>query len=180
MLKNSVIIPLEPNPYKGTKTQVSLKEKDYTIPIYGMPNNAEVIVIKADAFSDIALTAVFNNSKHECKRADFVIIANTGKQKVIIFIECKAKTTTSTLKEIVQQLKGAKCFVAYCKEVGKIFWDNKNFLNDYEYRYVTLRNISISKKSTREKNTPIHDCPENMLKIASPHHLEFNHLVGKK
>lgn len=177
MFRNSVTVPLEPNPYTPAKKQVTLQEPDddYAITIAGMPVESEVVVIKTDAFT--APKAIFQNSKHECKRADFVIIANTNRHKVIICIELKARSTTSTELEIIQQLKGAKCFVAYCQEIGKMFWDDRSFLENYDYRYVTIRNISISKKTSREK-TGTHDRPEKMLKISSPNYLQFNHLIG--
>ncbi|NEP60630.1 MAG: hypothetical protein F6K31_27135, partial [Symploca sp. SIO2G7] len=116
----------------------------------------------------------------ECKRADFVIIADTDNKKVrkvILCIEMKAGKG-GTESEIIQQLKGAQCFVAYCREIGQLFWNQKNFLKGYEYRFVSLRDISIAKKTTRTSaKIGTHDCPERMLKITSPHHLQFNRLV---
>ena len=176
MLKDSVTVTLEPNPYDIIKNQVTLQEPDYAVIIAGMPAESEVVVIKTDAF--ISPNAVFKNSKHECKRADFVIIANTNNHKVIICIELKARSTTSKEQEIIQQLKGAKCFVAYCQEIGKMFWEDNSFLNNYDYRYVSIRNIGISLKPSRNKKEPIHDQPEKMLKISSPHHLQFKYLTG--
>ena len=73
--------------------------------------------------------------------------------------------------------KGAKCFLTYCQEIGKLFWNDRNFLDNYDFRYVSIRNIGISKKPSREKKAPIHDKPEKMLKIGSPHHLQFNQLI---
>jgi hypothetical protein len=40
----------------------------------------------------------------------------------------KAKSKTSLEWEIIQQLKGAQCFVAYCQKIGKEFWSAKQFL----------------------------------------------------
>ena len=150
---------------------------EYSVTISGMPDNA--IVIKADAFT--APKSIFNDSKQECKRADFVIITDSSsKKKIILCIEMKT-SKGETEKEIIQQLKGAQCFVAYCKEIGKSFWDKKDFLDGYIYRFVSIKNISISKKQTRtKKHKGIHDRPENMLKISSPHRLQFNHLVGAR
>jgi hypothetical protein len=86
-----------------------------------------------------------------------------------------------TEKEIIRQLKGAQCFVAYCREIGQSFWDHQNFLKEYEYRFVSIRNISIPKKTTRPSSrSPLHDRPDRMLKISSPKGLQFNHLAGKK
>ncbi len=179
MIKNTATVPLQEDPYG--KKQVRLEEPDLPncfVTIYGMPNDDQVIVIKADTFK--SPNTVFTGSKGECKRADFVIIANTDTKKVIICIEMKAKSTTSSEKEIIQQLKGAQCFVAYCQEIGKIFWEQKIFLDDYIYRFVTIRNINIDMRPTREQKTMTHDKPERMLKISSPKYLEFNHLIGKE
>lgn len=144
--------------------------------IFGIPNNA--IVVKVDAFP--APEKVFNCSKGECKRADFVIVADTGEKKVILCIEMKAKATTSPELGIIQQLKGAQCFVAYCQAIGKVFWDQENFLDSYDYRFINIRNIMVAKKRTlHHPQTGIHDRPERMLKIGCPHHLGFKDLVGK-
>ncbi|WP_293151238.1 hypothetical protein [Okeania sp. SIO2C9] len=152
----------------------------YTVTIYGMPNDDEVIVIKVDTFS--APTTIFQANRGECKRADFAIIADIiEKGKFIVFIEMKGGKKTSKEKEIIQQLKGAKCFVEYCQEIGKSFWEKRDFLDNYKYRFVSIKNIKIPKSKTRyESKAKIHDTPENMLKISSPNHIQFNHLIGYK
>lgn len=177
MIQESAKVPLVEDSYG--KKKVTLREPppaDYSVTIHGMPDDAQVIVIKADAFP--APSKIFTSSKGQCKRADFVIIADTSKKKTILCIEMKAKATTSPESEIIQQLKGAQCFVAYCQKIGKEFWSAKQFLDAYVYRFVTIRNINIHKKPTRESITDNHDCPENMLKISSPNHLQFNLLIG--
>lgn len=166
--------------YYGKK-QVKLEEPQFpgaSITIHGMPDNA--VVIKADAFTSPG--SVFKGLHGECKRADFVIIADGGsKKKVVICIEMKvmAGKRMGTEKEIVQQLKGAQCFVAYCREIGRLFWNEPDFLNGFVYRFVSIGNISISKKRLRiDPSKNLHDRPEKMMKISSPHRLEFNHLAG--
>jgi hypothetical protein len=78
-----------------------------SVTITGLPDN--VIIIKADDFA--SPNSVFNGNHGECKRADFIIVADTGNNKVILCIEMKA--TKGVEKEIIQQLKGAKFFVVY-------------------------------------------------------------------
>jgi len=173
MIKDNVKMQIVNDKY-DKKKQVILTEtkgSEYSATINGMPDNA--IVIKADAFK--SPDTFFNGSKGECKRSDYVIIADTDSKKVIICIEMKAGEG-NTEKKIIQQLKGSKCFVAYCQEIGKAFWNNKNFLNDYVYRFVSIKNISISKQPSRLK-IKVHDTPDKMLKISSPHYLEFRHLI---
>jgi hypothetical protein len=165
----------------GSSRKVSLREPPpagYTVIVHGMPDDDQAIVIKADEFT--APKGIFKNSKHECKRADFVIIADHNEKKVVIYIEMKAGKG-GTEAEIIQQLKGAHCFISYCREIGKSFWNNQNFLKDYEYRFVSIREISISKKPTRPSmKTSMHDRPDRMLKITSSKGLQFNRLVGRK
>jgi hypothetical protein len=176
MIKETATIPLED---RHSKKQVTLTEPapvNYSIIINGMPDDHEVIVIKADAFN--SPKTVFKGKLGECKRADFVIVADTENKKVILCIEMKGGKGGSET-EIIQQLKGAQCFVAYCREIGQLFWEQQNFLSDYVYRFVSIREISISKQKTRiERPKGNHDRPERMLKISSPHYLQFNHLIG--
>ena len=178
MLKETALVPLEDHPYgKGTK-QVLLVEKGlYSVSIKGLPSEDQVVVFKTDDYP--APIHIFNGDKGECKRADFVIICNTETIKIVLFIELKAKSSTSTTKHVIQQLKGSQCVVKYSQEIGKLFW-NSTFLNDFQYRFVCLRDINIPKRQTRAcKALTMHDCPENMLKINSPHHLQFRELIGK-
>ncbi len=177
MIKITAVVPLETYHDKNKVTLEEPPPAGYSVTIYGMPDDDQTIVIKADAFT--APKDIFADSKRECKRADFVIIAETDGKKVIICIEMKAGKGKSEA-EIIQQLKGAKCFVFYCREIGQSFWNHQNFLKDYFYRFVSIRNISISKRPTRPSNrTEIHDHPDRMLKITSPKGLQFNRLVGE-
>lgn len=195
ILKEEIVIEIE-NGYYGKK-MVKLHEppckehEGYTVTIRQIPNNS--VVIKIDSFP--APINIFNCPKEgekpekeykgECKRADFVIITQTTiKQKtknLIIFIELKKGKGDTT--KIIQQLKGAKCVIAYFRSIGMEFWKQQNFLNpnNYEYRFISIRYIGINKKPSFEKNesNQIHNVPENMLKITSPNYLEFKQLIGK-
>lgn len=140
--------------YHSTETLVSTQAKNkviltepqppnYFVTIEGMPDEENVIVIKADDFK--SPDKIFRGDHGECKRADFVIIADTGKKKVILCIELKAGQSGKT-QEILQQLEGARCFAEYCKEIGKLFWNQPTFLTSYDYRFVSIKNISIKKQ----------------------------------
>ena len=152
------------------------EQRNYDLQIHNIPN--EIIAFKADKFPPPK--AIFNDYKRECKRADFIIIANTPKHNWIIYIEMKAGMTTSA-SEIVQQLKGAECLIAYCRAIGRAFWLEQGFLNenDYQQRFVSIKNIRLNKQPTRNGHkSGKHDKPENMLKINSPgKKLQFNKLV---
>jgi len=139
-----------------------------------------LVVVKADMFSSPG--TVFKNTRGECKRADYVIIAekDNNRGKFIILLEMKSGTGDSE-REIQQQLSGAQCFIEYCRAIGRTFWKADNFLEGFQYRFVSIRKMGCPKQPTRvaEKSVP-HDRPERMLKLSSPNHLEFNHLAGKR
>jgi hypothetical protein len=176
MIKEDATVPLEEKNGKNIVTLIEPDLPDCCVTIHKMPHNNDVIIIKADKFK--SPDTVFIGSKGECKRADFVIIADTDTKKVILCIEMKMKTETSTEKKIIEQLKGAKCFATYCQKIGKEFWAQPTFLDSYVYRFVTIRNINIHKRPTREKQTLTHDGPERVLKISSPKGLQFDRLIG--
>jgi len=174
MIKDGAKVPLLD---KHGKKSVVLSEPQHpgsSVTIAGMPDNA--IVIKADAFTPPK--SVFNGLKGECKRADFVIVANTGNKKSIVCIEMKA--TKAPEKEVIQQLSGAKCFIVYCQEIGKSFWKQQDFLVGYSFRFISIGHTSIPKRPTRiDPSAGVHDHPDRMLKISSSHRLQFDQLVGK-
>jgi hypothetical protein len=174
MIKNSAQLALIDD---YGKKQVILTEPQCptsVVNICGLPD--DVIVIKADDFK--SPDTLFNGSHDECKRADFLIIAASGDKKIILCIEMKARKSPEN--EIIKQLTGTQCLVAYIREIGKSFWQQPNFLNGYVYRFISISHTRLAKSKTRIKRQPgIHDRPERMLKIAYPHHLQFNHLAGR-
>lgn len=99
-------------------------ETGYTIKLLNPPE--DTIAIKADMLP--ALTGIFQNSKGECKRADFVIIAMDNKNYWLIYIELK-RGKNDREWEIIQQLQGAACFIDYCRSIGLHFGRSQNFLN---------------------------------------------------
>jgi hypothetical protein len=164
----------------SSKSKVVLKEADlYAVTIHGMPSTENVIVIKGDAIKEPK--QLFNGEKGECKRADFMIIARFDDiQKYVVFIEMKSRSTTSKEWEIIQQLQGTQCLFAYCREIGKVFWKEPKFLDDYHHRFVSLKNIGLDMRPTLEPQTPINDRPERMLKRNCKNLIQFGVLVGKR
>jgi hypothetical protein len=174
MMKESVKQPLADNYGKNQVTLIESQNIDSKVTISGLPDDA--IVIKADAFK--SPDTVFAGTKGECKRADYVIIAESGNNKVILFIEMKGGEVENW-EEIVQQLKGASCFVAYCREIGREFWGKRDFLDKYKHRFIGIVRINIPKRKTRiDPKSGIHDCPERLMKIQAPNYLHFKHLAG--
>ena len=144
--------------------------------IRGLPQHS--IVIKADEFP--TPKDFFKGVKGENKRADFILIADKGNRKWIVFIEMK-KSKVKNIDEIIQQLKGAECVLTYCRCIAKRFWNCKNLLDEKEYmtRFIHITTGNIRKRPTKYSNTSIHDRPENMLKLGNLTRYEFNKLVGK-
>lgn len=177
MIQENALITLE-QPYAQGKKRLYMPEPEagYTLIIDGLPE--DTIVIKADVFH--APEEFFNRDKGVCKRADLIIITRTNEdKKYIVFIEAKGGNP-ATGGDIIKQLQGAVCLLAYCREIGRIFWGKKNFLqeNNYQYRFVSLKNInpSISKKPTRFTEG-LHNSPEKCLKLGSKATYQFRELV---
>lgn len=173
MIKENATVPLIDHYDRKMVTLTEPQQSNSAVTIAGMPEDA--IVIKADVFGPP--NTVFMDSHGECKRADFVIIADSGDQKTVICIEMKAGKG-GTEREIIQQLKGARCFVGYCESVGRLFWNTPDFLSGYEYTFVSIRDISVAKQPTRfDSRRQTCDRPEAMLKITGKR-FEFKHLAG--
>ena len=168
---------------KRIKYSVTLTEPQhsYSVTIDRIPND-DVIVIDVDTYFP-APSKIFTAEKGQCKRADFVIVTNTGTEKIILCLEIKK--TKDSQSTIIKQLTGAQCFVAYCKEIGKAFWHKHNFLDAYQYRFVSIAHLPINKKTTQIKSSSnknpdsneIHDSPNRMLKISGSGSLRFDRLI---
>ena len=170
LLKSTVTISLEEERGKTFARLQEPNEKDCEVTLRDLPDDA--IVLKADSFP--APTSVFQGTKGECKRADYIIISE--KKKCVLHIELKK--TKDIWADIVNQLKGAHCVFVYLKEIGKEFGREKTFLEKYKHCFVSIGHIGIAKGPVRfNKKHPRNDTPERALQIASPHHLSFNQLI---
>ena len=158
---------------------VTLKDKQAktTVEITNIPDDS--IVIRAEAFKP---PTVFKGSKGERRRADFVIVSNTATEKWVICIETQAGTGKDP-EDIEQQLRGAECFIGYCKCIGKSFWQSKDFLDGYQYRFVSIVGIGINKQRTRfykprnQSGVRLHDNPDTFLEILGNQSLYFGELT---
>lgn len=171
MLKLNAKVPL--NQERG-RPSVKLKDEisGTTVEVKGLPHDS--IVIRADDFE--APLEIFNGSKGECKRADFVIVSSEETKKWIVCIETKARKLKAGAR-IKAQLKGALCFIGYCRCIGRSFWASNTFLDGYEYRFVSVGHTSIHKRNTQPKRRRTrHSTPENFLKLHGKFH-HFSRLV---
>ena len=164
LINERALVPLEKTPY-GKKT-VDLVECDrqgkvlYSIKIKGVPD--DTVVVKTDMFH--SPKGIFTCRRGECKRADYVIIANSDTANFIVHVEMKeGKGNTG---EIVNQLKGSECFISYLRAIVSRFWQQSKFLDQYENRFVTFREIRSRKSPTRKSRPPVlHNVPGKMFKI---------------
>ncbi len=148
-----------------------------TVEVKGVPPDS--VVIKADLFK--GPFPIFNEDLEDIrKRADFVIVSidERGK-KWVIYIETKGGNKPK--KRIVAQLKGAKCFISYCKCIGQSFWESEEFLDGYEYRFVSIADLNFNR--SRRRTQPfhsvgeLHNRPEVYLKISRITTIYFRKLI---
>lgn len=173
MLLSDVQVPLQQEQGRPS-VQLTETQNNTTVKIKGVPHDS--IVIRAEDFK--GPFSVFEGLKGERKRADFVIVANENTKKWIICIETQTGKHKER-KEVVEQLKGALCFVNYCECIGKEFWLEKEFLNGYEYRFVSIAYTDMPKRSTHpNKPRPLHNHPEHFLKLSGESH-HFSKLIHK-
>ena len=148
------------------KKAVVLSEPDnqggiqYSIKIKGIPNDA--VVVKTDMFP--SPKGIFSCQQGECKRADYVIVTNSETDNFIVHVEMKKGEGSAG--EIIDQLKGSECFIAYCRAIVCSFWQQSRFLDQYKNRFVTFRKIGTRKSRTREScSSVLHDAPDRMFRI---------------
>ena len=171
LIKPAATVPLADEYGKCVLTLREPQAPGSVVTVRNVP--PDTLAIKVDAF--VAPDAVFNGGRGECKRADYVLIS--PERRTIIYIEIKR--TRDGLAEIIKQLKGAQCFVNYCRDVGQAFWDEASFLQGYRHRFVSIGRTTIAQRKTRiERQATCHDSPAAPLKIDWPRYVQFNQLAG--
>lgn len=168
-------------PLKQTtgKPSVTLKDKqaNTSVEITDIPSDS--IVIRAEVFKP---PNILTAQKGQRRRADFVIVSITETDNWIICIETQ-KGTGKDRDYVEQQLRGAECFIGYCKCIGKSFWQSAKFLDGYKYRFISISGINIDKQSTRfyiPQNQPsgqLHNNPDTFREFYDRQTLYFNELI---
>ncbi len=157
---------------KGRATLVEPSCPESQVTIYGLPLNS--IILKVDLFD--APRKVFRNQRGECKRADYAIIAPHTNITIIVHLEIKSSTELK--RERIRQLKGALCFMEFCRAVGREFWDEKLFLNRVRHRFVSFTYTSAAKRMTViPPETKIHDRPDQPLCISGTQTVQFKNIA---
>ena len=165
---------------QGAPPSVKLTDRQSraTVEIEKLPQDS--IVIRAEAFKP---PNVFDSSKGVRRRADFVIVCNEERGKWIICIETQAGAGKDRAY-IATQLNGAQCFIGYCKCIGKVFWESKEFLDGYQYRFVSIANINTNKQRTRpgspdsHSKGKLHENPDAFREIFERQNLYFDELTS--
>ena len=180
MLSSTVKVPLRQEGQNKPSVHLVDRQAETTIEIKGLPHDS--IVIRAEDFENPL--AIFSGSKGERRRADFVIVSNEDRGKWVICIENQAGNDKSAA-HVVDQLKGARCFVSYCQCIGKSFWESEQFLDGYQYRFVSMADVNSNKgtKKTRpyssymQSKDRLHDTPDDFLKFLRSPSLHFRKLL---
>ena len=181
LLKDDVLASVEDA--SKNKKNVILQEPDgspYDLKIIAAPR--ATIAFKVDAFP--APCGFFRGTRKERKRADYVVIAEDVNRSWIVYIEMK-RGTDGSKRDIVAKLRGARCVVAYCRAIGRDFWQQRRFLdaNSYEERFVSVRRIQTSNKEPSWPTTkPRNDRPETLWTFSRPPRgiLRFKELIEGK
>ena len=194
MLIPAAQVPLQDGTGSLPSVNLTDVQAQATVTLRELPQNS--FVIRAEVFVPCADIkgprgkSIFEGSKGERKRADFVIVSSGDSSKWIVCIEMQAGDR-KTAAYVIEQLKGAQCLVSYCKCIGKSFWDEENFLEGYQYRFVSMTKINIRKQKTsanpkrRYGRSPIqakgrlHDIPNAFLKVTRSPDLLFDTLVSE-
>lgn len=131
---------------------------------------ARSLVIKADAFP--SPDGILAGTRREGRRCDYIILAETSNGTMAVYIEMKR--TKGIDQEVVAQLRGGRCLVAYLQAVGCHFWCESSFLTDIEHRFVSFYHTKPHRRETQvERNSLPHDTPDTKLCVKYPHDIQF-------
>jgi hypothetical protein len=174
MLQPSILISLE-NHYENKKViLIENQAPDSFIEIHKIP--ADALVIDLDkAFNNQGL---FQGKSGECKRADYVIISE--QEKRVLFIEMKRSNAPAI--DIINQLKGALCAFEYCQIIGREFFQERDFLAQYQKRFISVRHTGGTKQRTEiEQTAPMgerHNTPDHPLRISWAKCIQFRKIAS--
>ena len=178
ILREMLIDRVQVRPERQGQSKPSVELTDLTsgttVKIKGLPPDS--IVIRAEDFENPL--AVFNGSKGERKRADFVIVSNDeSDRKWIICIETQGGNKSKG--EVTAQLKGASCFISYCQCIGKSLWQSQGFLDGYQYRFISIAGLNMKKQGIEppQYEQGLHDHPENFRKFLRNPIIHFRRLI---
>ena len=155
---------------------VLLEELGPSSKITQLPN--DTIVIKMDRYPYESIAqSMFQCAHGECKRSDYVIINEPS--KCIVYIELKSGRGSTEIKHIANQLRGAECFIKYCKVIASSFW-GKTILVNYNRHYVVIYGAttkSVARRARKQASDKSGSSPDKPLRIANNGYIPFKRLV---
>ena len=170
ILVDAAVLPIMP--YQG-KDACKLLEDDgnYSFMIRDLPS--DTLVVKCDQFP--STKDVFFKSEHkECKRADYVLVSESN--KVIMYFELKHSNKSASSKDIIAQLKGAKCVVDYIQSIAMQFLGEPTIFADYTHLYYKGI-IKAPRKRSFSKTEILNTSPELPRTLAGSF-AAFGHLLN--
>lgn len=180
MIATTASLPLEPNndqhiirlhePQLGKSQSSSKRPKKSSADVLIRNSPADAFVIKADKFP--APREFFRGDRGEARRADYIIISES--KNIILYIEIKS--WAGDAGHIKDQLNGAACVLAYCREAGKRYWHEKKFLDNFDQRYIGIVNTGENEKAF-DTGPGTGRKIESYRRISSPHRLYFKQLL---
>lgn len=146
----------------------------------GDPDSCVDIVHVPDDLLAIDLDANFSNESlfqsgtgvAVCKRSDYLLISVD--LQCALFVEMKRSSAQGS--SVRKQLLGGLCVFEYIDRVVFHFY-NTRFLTGYQQRFVALLDTVLPKRPTKQRAEPLHDSPENMLRIRGMRRVQFNQLA---
>lgn len=158
------------------KFHVTLTEPDCAdskVTIRNIPDRS--IVLRLDGC--VNLSGIFNGTLGECKRSDYVVVAERNEEIVIVHIEMKR--TNAAMNAVCKQLAGSQCFVNYMQLLGQVFGQRKEFLQSAKHRFVYFGHTGPQKRATRiNRDNGIHDSPEKPLRVDYADKVFFAMIAG--
>lgn len=153
-----------------------MKEPTSIIRVAGIPQNS--IIINLDDFFPEP-NQIFASKKHECCRADFILISSNGDDKQIVFIELKGGDVKK--KHVKDQMRGAECFSRYVVAILDIFWQYSMPLQDYKKHYVLCKYTSSNKRTTDYSlEYKTNDTLDSILTTKGSHTFQYNQFIARK
>ena len=128
ILVDDVIVPLKKE-YNKSCCILPEEQEEYSYKIRSVPD--DLLAFKIDKFPNTG-RAFFSGGNNECMKADYALVSDS--EKIIMILELM-KSKIKTNKEVVAQLKGAKCILDYCASISSAFLGKSDIFAGYTYRY---------------------------------------------
>lgn len=159
--------------FKVTLTEPACADSEVTVD--HVPQRS--IVIKLDG--RLSLLDIFKGNLGECKRADYIIVSDTGNGIVFVHLEIK-REKGGTTRDACNQLRGSECFAKYLQYLGKAFGGEHEFLDGVSHRFVRVCGTRPRKRKTRvtkPDGAVFHDSPDSAMKIYGTQYVPYKKLT---